>query len=510
MADKGNTWLNGTGVISPRGGVQPHPIGPTSGPRSGSTARTVLVVAALAVFTMAVLTVVPEAWAWELLRVMAVGLVLLSLFYLPVRYRQPAFVVWAMLLFSECLFFREGDSSANVKAYQGDFPTAVYGEVLMWGLCFLTVLGFSSRIKGFFSRAFEGDIKWPALFALLCMASCSYTPRPTLGLVWAFKLGLIVLLLLLCSIQMRDFRDTISFLRFTILGYLVVVMQPVVVAILRGELFDEDGRMSTVVSPNALSPNAAVIVLLALTLYSKRKGEGLHKSAIVLGISACVVMLLAASKTGIMAAVIAGLLYFVVCRKFGSAMTFVAATLVLAGILVLTTPLGGYLHAYRQGEGAESLSGRTILWTAVKPAIEAKPILGHGYMASEFIALQVRDVGWAAPQLHNGFLETAYNTGAVGLLIMLIVIGIIPLNLYRVLRRLPPTDPIYRVSAGCLSLFVFLLINAFFNSNFGGKPNVPFMMLFALLVVSSKLGVLSDGSSAGVENAGFAARIGPA
>jgi O-antigen ligase len=470
--------------------------------------RIVVVGGAIAVCTMLVLGATPQPWAWEGLRIMAVGIALLSLFYIPKEYLNPAFSVWWMLLISECIFFREGDSTASAKAYSGDFPTAAYGEVMMWGMCLLTVLVLSTRARGFLGKMFEGDYKWPTLFAILCVASCVYSPRPSLGIVWGFKLTLVVLLIQLCATQIHDLRDTTNFLRYTIWAFVIIVLEPVIISIMRGELFDEDGRMSTVVSPNALSPEAAIIVLLALTLYSRRKGEGLHKSAIVLGFMACVIMILAASKTGIMAAMVAGGLYFVICRRFGSAMTYVAATGALVAILALATPFGSYIHAYQQSEGAESLSGRTILWSAVKPAIEQKPILGHGYMASEFIGFQVRDLGWAAPQLHNGFLESAYNTGAIGFLIIVTIMVVIPLNFYRALRRLPPTDPIYRISAGGICLYTFLLINGFFNSSFGGKCTSPFMLLLALVVVSSKLAALSARPSTNGENLRLAAGMG--
>ncbi|HTV53662.1 MAG TPA: O-antigen ligase family protein [Terriglobia bacterium] len=483
--------------------MKPQP--PSSSKSLFSTTRIVLIVAAVALVTMFALNLTPEPWAWESLRVIAVGLVLLSLFYFPKEYLKPSFVIWWMLLISECIFFREGDSTANVKAYTGDFPTAAYGEVMMWGFCLIAVLVFSKRFRRFFAGLFEGDFKWPVAFAALCIVSCVYTPRPSLGLVWGLKLCLVVLLLLFCSNQMRTFRDTTSYLRYTIWAFVIIVLEPIVIAIMQGQLFDEDGRMSTVVSPNALSPEAGVIVLLALTLYSRRKGEGLGKSAILLGIGACVVMILAASKTGILAGIIAGGLYFIMRRRLGSAMTFIMATVALIAILAISTPLGSYLHAYQQGEGAESLSGRTILWDAVRPAIEQKPVFGHGYMSSEFIALQVRDVAWAAPQLHNGFLEAAYNVGFLGFLLIVIINLVIPLNFFRVLRRLSPLHPMYKVAAGCLALDIFLLINGFFNSSFGGKATAPFMLLLGLLVVSTKLLAFSSSPPVQEENLRFAA-----
>jgi hypothetical protein len=45
----------------------------------------------------------------------------------------------------------------------------------------------------------------------------------------------------------------------------------------------------------------------------------------------------------------------------------------------------------------------------------------------------------------------------------------------------------YQIAAGGLALYAFLLINGFFNSNFGGKPTSPFMLLLSLIVVSNKL-----------------------
>jgi O-antigen ligase len=268
---------------------------------------------------------------------------------------------------------------------------------------------------------------------------------------------------------------------------LIIIIEPVIIAIWRGQMFDEEGRMSTVVSPNALSPNAGAVLLLALTLFSKRKDEGLHKSAILLGIVACAIMILAGSKTGILAAIFAGGLYFLVCRKFGPAVSYIATTAVLVAILALSTPLGDYFRLYQERQGAGSFSGRTTLWNAVIPAIEQKPILGHGYLASEFISIQINAVEWQAPHVHNGLLEALYNSGVIGFAVMLAILIVIPWNLYRVLRRASPTDRIYEVGAGCLALYAFLLINGFFNSSFGGKPTVPFMLLLSLILVSNKL-----------------------
>jgi O-antigen ligase len=84
-------------------------------------------------------------------------------------------------------------------------------------------------------------------------------------------------------------------------------------------------------------------------------------------------------------------------------------------------------------------------------------------------------------------LEALYNNGVLGFAVVLAICIVIPINLYRVLRLASATDPIYRIGAGCLALYTFLLINGFFNSSFGGKATAPFMLLLSLVVVSNKL-----------------------
>jgi hypothetical protein len=497
MADKGSTWLNGAATI-PGGqpAIRPNSAGPSSvGPNSVTPAlapsrskiSTILIVMFLAALSAAFLLLTPEDWTWEVLRITCVALVLISSFYFPVQARKPAFVIWWVMLIGECIFFREGDGDSAAAAYQGSFPTSAYGEAIAWMLCLIAVLICSARVRGFFRQLFTGDFKWNTLFAAVCIGSCVYAPRLSMGLVWGFKIGLVVLLLWACSSAMRDLSDTVSFLKFGIWAYAVIVLQPVIIAAMRADMFDEEGRMSTVVSPNALSPEAAIMVLLALTMFSKRKGEGMNRSAMLLGLVGLAVMILAGSKTGVLACVFAGAVFFILRGRLGTAFTYIAGTGVLAAALILTTPLGDYLHLYQDRAGAESFSGRTILWKAVIPEIVHKPIQGHGYLASEFIMFQVNAVGWAAPHLHNGFLEALYNEGIIGFFCMMMILFVIPKNLIAVLRRVPKDEYLYQLAAGCFALYAFLVINGFFNSSFGGKCTPPFMLLMGLVVVSQKL-----------------------
>jgi O-antigen ligase len=245
--------------------------------------------------------------------------------------------------------------------------------------------------------------------------------------------------------------------------------------------------MSPIVSPNALGPDAAALFVLALTLYSRAKGEGLRKSAVLVGAGALTVMILAGSKTGIVSGVVAGVLFFALRKKFGTAFGYVAIAALLLFVMILFTPLGSYFATYEQSGEAATFTGRTSLWANVMPAIRQKPILGHGYQASMFVEMQVNAVQWGASHLHNGFVEVLYNNGLLGLILIVIIIFAVPRNLIRVLRRAPSTDPVYRIAAGCLALYTLLFINGVFNASFGGKARPPFMLLFALVLISNKL-----------------------
>lgn len=487
MADKSSTWVSGVDVIA---GPRPQ-VKPDRG-RSSFTTRvsTMMIVGAAAVCSAVVLIATPMPLIWESMRVAAVGVILLFLLVwacFPTTRPKTAFVIWWLVLVSGCIFFRQGDLTANAEAFEGRFPAAVYSEVLAWVLCLVAVLMFWVPVRQYLGRYFTGDYKWLTLFAIVCVASCAYAPRTMFALAWAFKLSVVVLLLVLCSTQIRDVRDIVSFLRFTFWAYVVIVLFPVVLGFLSGSPFDDEGRMSTIVNPDGLSADAAAISILALTLYSRVKNEGMRTSAILVGTGAFVVAILVGGKAGIVGGVVAGVFFLVLRRRFGSAVGYVAIAMLLVFVLALSTPLGDYLSHYHESGKGTTLTGRTVLWTAVMPAIRQKPIQGHGYLASTFVEFQVNAVQWAAPQLHNGFVEVLYNNGLLGLIPIILIHFVIVRNLILVLRRAPSTGAIYRLGAGCLALYVHLFLNGMSNASFGGRIRPPFMLLLCLVLVSNKL-----------------------
>jgi len=71
-----------------------------------------------------------------------------------------------------------------------------------------------------------------------------------------------------------------------------------------------------------------------------------------------------------------------------------------------------------------TLTGRTVLWAAVVPRIEERPVLGYGYdafwVSTGVESQRVRTaVGWDTPHSHNGLLDTWLDLGLIGVLSLL-------------------------------------------------------------------------------------------
>jgi O-antigen ligase len=151
------------------------------------------------------------------------------------------------------------------------------------------------------------------------------------------------------------------------------------------------------------------------------------------------------------------------------------------------TPLAGHFTWYYSSGQLAGLSGRADLWRTVAPAIWQRPVIGHGYLASRFVALQMEHVPFGAGHMHNGFLEVLYNEGLVGLLLIIIIHLVIVKNLVKALRTCGPSSDLRPFIVGSIVLYLNLLINGLTNPYFGGRAEAPFMLLLVLVVISDNL-----------------------
>ena len=386
-------------------------------------------------------------------------------------------LLWFVLI-SELVFVHSLNSTAS--ASKGSFGIEAFQEVAAWLLAGFVLLLLTFARPQYLRDMFSGPYKWVTFFALLAVASIPLSPSPMYSLAWAFKLVLTVLLLRAFLTSMEGNEDLLSLFYTLLLGVSVIIVLRLVLAMNAPEPFFHGGRLNDYASPTGLSTLAAVLSLLSMTIFAiRRRGWLLFPLAFGL-----IVILLSGGKTGMVAGVLSAMLFLALQKQVRYALGLLVILFVIGGILLVTTPLGKYFQDYSQSGEASTITGRTDLWATIWPAILEKPIVGHGYVASRFLSIDL-DVagGWEPPHTHNSFLEPLYNNGIFGLLLVLVMNFIIVRNFVRVLRC-PADRESFFLAVGGFSIYVSLFINGMLKVTFGGTPDSSFTVFLALFVVS--------------------------
>ncbi len=449
--------------------------------------------AAIAVLTLALRGLPDALFSWDAAPLAITGFLLTVFLCVAIAgrsaeansFRGVAFTLWWFLLGSQVFFLRFGTSES---AYLEQFSFEAYAELIFWVALCLGLLIATIRNPCYLKNMFVGPYKWLTFYGLVCLGSVVLSPRPAFSLAWAFKLALGILILNLIASLIATPYDLRAFLNVTFWGFAFLTFAPILQTLSDPATAFENGRLGGSVVPDAQSALAGTFLLLVLTFYAIRPRRWLF----FVGGLAVVAMLLPGGKAAIAAAILAGFLFFFLQRRFGAVAGIGAAFSSIAILLFLFTPLGSYVKFYASSGQAASLTGRTGLWDAAVPAIRQKVLLGHGFVASKFVAQRLEGLPFKAGHLHNGLLETAYNNGLVGLLLMIAINFVIVRALIRVLRRHPVSSAFYQLAAGGLAVYVNLLINALFNASFGGRVLAPFLMLMALLFYSERLATFSE------------------
>jgi O-antigen ligase len=393
------------------------------------------------------------------------------------------FVVWWGLLVSEEVFSYRSDIATVSGA---NFASQAYYQAILWVIAllglFVIVLKYPHALRGLFL----GDYKWVSWITLFSVLSSAYSPNPAFSLAWAFKLALVVLVVHICSQQIQDVSDLKAFISVTIWAFVFLTVLPTLRSVL---LPDPTGEYGTGAleqrfreAPTEISGIAGLLAILCLMIYSK----GRPKWSLWIAAASLVIMVVAGGKTGIAAGIISGVLFFGLQKRFKAVMAFMAATAVILALALKFTSLSEYVSRYLQLEQLSSFTGRTDLWSFVTPLILQNPILGHGFIASRFIAVIHPDTPFGSSHMHNSFIEALYNNGLIGLVLVVMINFVIVRNLWRTIRHSVSSELRY-VAVGAMAAYINLLINAMFNATFGGRPDASYLMLIAMVAISTQL-----------------------
>ena len=389
-----------------------------------------------------------------------------------------AIMLLSYLLVAERVFYRYSTLGA---AYQGDFAASAYAETMIWAVCSAVLLLITFRNPGYLAHLIKPSFRWLFLLALFSMASAAYSPAKAFSFAWGFKMMLAVLLMRVILDEIDNMEDVRWFFQASLWSFTTLVILCLAQFIATPDAW-AGGRMTEAVSPTGVSAIAATLFLLGLTFYVI---DSERKYIVFSGLGFCV-MLLGGGKGAILAALVASTTLFILRKNLKSGLVFLVVVVVLGSILVAVTPLQRYLTDYAKSGSAETGTGRVGLWQVIVPAIAEKPLYGHGFVSSKFIAEDVPGVDWPAGHTHNGFLEVLYNNGVIGLLLLLGVMWRTVRNLLWVIQRMKAGE-LRTWAIGAFAIFVFEILNGMLNASFGGRPASSYLMLLSLLMVSEAL-----------------------
>jgi hypothetical protein len=130
------------------------------------------------------------------------------------------------------------------------------------------------------------------------------------------------------------------------------------------------------------------------------------------------------------------------------------------------------------------LSGRRELWSGIAPYIGDKPILGHGYLSSRVVLIDLISWGRRGGYAHNAVIQTLLDFGVVGLLLLW-------LPLVRALFPGPllgPVDPeLARTRATIFGVTLFLVVNSLSSESFAGAPGFEIFVVIAFAIAADRL-----------------------
>jgi O-antigen ligase len=389
-----------------------------------------------------------------------------------------AMLLFSYLIIAERVFYRYSTIGA---AYQGQFDPSAYAETMVWAACFAVLVLITFRSPGYLGRLFAPSFRWLFLLAFFSMASAAYSPAKAFSAAWGFKLVISVMILRVILDEIEDTGELRWFFQSALWSFTTLVILCLLQIIATPKPW-EGGRLNEALSPTGVSAIAATLFLLGLVFFFEEfKGKYLVFS----GLGFCV-MLMGGGKGAILAALAASTGFFVLRKNLKSGILFLVGMILIGGVLVAVTPLQKYLVDYSKSDEASTGTGRIGLWQVVIPEIMAKPIYGHGFVASKFIAEDVPGVDWPAGHTHNGFLEVLYNNGAIGLVLLLAVFWRTVRNLLWVIRKMKAGE-LRTWALGAFAIFIFEILNGMLNASFGGRPASPYLMLLSLLMVSEAL-----------------------
>lgn len=280
----------------------------------------------------------------------------------------------------------------------------------------------------------SGSLIFLAAYALLAMLSGIYSIFPMLSLYKAFEVVTFVTLGLTVGARLHTWRDVEDVVDIILLSLWYLVVSALVGIVLAHKEALGDplvnksftftfGGVFPAINPNSLTQFSGIVAVCVICwLFNRQRNSNSIGLAVILCASV-IAMILAHSRTSLLAFMVATILVFVTYRKILLAISCI----VLGSLTALVLPLTEYLTSYfMRGQSTAhftSLTGRTLFWPLVLEQVYKSPIVGHGFYASQRMLFGV-------PSVDNTYLEVLLGLGFIGLTVFCVVVASVALNIW--------------------------------------------------------------------------------
>ncbi len=229
------------------------------------------------------------------------------------------------------------------------------------------------------------------------------------------------------------------------------------------------------------------MMALAALVYLFRgwSGRGRLGNGLLIGLSLLLVVLARSATALVVVLTVTSMIPLLrtLARDLRPMIVVACLALLLVGTLLLVAASSAEVLTGILGRDV-TLTGRTVLWSAVIGMIWERPLLGYGYENFWLDVLPFRttvdQAAWTSPNAHNGFLEVSLDLGMLGL-------GVFVFMLARGARRALQA---LRLDPGVLSLWplVYLCFLTLYNmteSTALARLNICWVLLVSTLLAVS-------------------------
>lgn len=268
------------------------------------------------------------------------------------------------------------------------------------------------------------------LYGILILVSIGYAPDRAWSVFGAIKLLSIFLLLVLLSYFIKSTSD-ISRLLDTVIISSAIVLLVYWFDIARGASTSFEGRPEVSwLNPNSATLIAIVASVMVVARILGRSPFGSPLWLCVAGLLCAMTAMFAGSKSAIGAGAVGILLIMSIVIVRSSTVSQIARIASISFLIVLglsylywtNSGIVAHIQAYESNSNidATNLTGRVPVWNT---AIEASTsdietfLVGHGYLST--FAYGIEGKYWVATQAHNSFIQTLFDLGLFGLIVVI-------------------------------------------------------------------------------------------